>query len=563
MNHPSMNETKRIARPALTPCQPSAIRHLVRPVVCALIFALATPAGVLRAQTQAAADSLPDAQAGHPYSFAFTANGGTAPLTWGIVAGGLPDGLTLDGSSGALSGTPTVSRATPYTFTVEVTDSASAQREKFRKQFVLLVRERRTRPLSIATPTNGGTAASSSESSADRLEGPRQQQATTRAADEPEPEPTPECQAVDVESNSDALSIAVRNAYRNNPPDDARARFIDITDKQNPIRRPDQLIENTLGKCHEFEKDDYVIIHLVKWPQRDPTSGQKKYEPETEKWFLYSYVDNKWTAQKIQGGERIYGHKRVGVLLVHLTARDSWDIKYTVDVKRKTPGPIQNILDLAAIVAPGAGLASSRPTPPPSFWGGRLLLLQDVPADIVVKSDIVFVTGDNQAEQQSKVYSKTYDNEGRYHWDVSVGLPVKSFKEVQYDAEGGQVRAKEVNRQNAYGFLNVFFNPRGVDTKGDEFYKTPHLVLGVPISGKPLDRPMVGLGMGSYKTGFKFNLFGGIVFNRVREPQTLAAGQAATGAQLESDLRTRRVRKFIFGFNIPVKQFKDALTSKK
>ena len=34
-------------------------------------------------------------------------------------------------------------------------------------------------------------------------------------------------------------------------------------------------------------------------------------------------------------------------------------------------------------------------------------------------------------------------------------------------------------------------------------------------------------------------------------------------AQLESDLRTRRVTKFIFGFNIPVKQFKDTLTPKK
>jgi hypothetical protein len=84
-----------------------------------------------------------------------------------------------------------------------------------------------------------------------------------------------------------------------------------------------------------------------------------------------------------------------------------------------------------------------------------------------------------------------------------------------------------------------------------------------PISGKPLDRPMIGLGIGSYKTGFKFNLFAGAVFNRVREPRTLAAGQAATTGQLEADLQTRRVTKFIFGFNIPVKQFKDALTPKK
>ena len=69
---------------------------------------------------------------------------------------------------------------------------------------------------------------------------------------------------------------------------------------------------------------------------------------------------------------------------------------------------------------------------------------------------------------------------------------------------------------------------------------------------------MVGLGIGFYKTSLKFNLFAGAVFNRVREPQTLGAGQTATGAELEADMRTKRVTKFIFGFNIPVGQFMKA-----
>jgi hypothetical protein len=145
---------------------------------------------------------------------------------------------------------------------------------------------------------------------------------------------------------------------------------------------------------------------------------------------------------------------------------------------------------------------------------------------------------------------------------VSVGIPLKSFKEVTYDVENQQVTAKTINRQNAYGFLNLFLNPNGVDTKGAEFYKTPHLMLGVPISGKPLDRPVVGLGIGFFKPKVKFNLFAGVVFNRVSEPQTLANGQTATQAQLQADLRTRRIRKFVFGINLPIKQFKDALSKK-
>jgi hypothetical protein len=84
----------------------------------------------------------------------------------------------------------------------------------------------------------------------------------------------------------------------------------------------------------------------------------------------------------------------------------------------------------------------------------------------------------------------------------------------------------------------------------------------VPISGKPLDRPMVGLGMGFYKTKVKFNIFAGPVFNRVREPRTLQTGDVATDAALQSDLRTRWVTKFIFGINMPVRQFVKALGGK-
>jgi hypothetical protein len=56
-----------------------------------------------------------------PYMHAFSAGGGTAPYTWTVVMGSLPPGLTLNPSTGVLSGTPT--QKGNYTFTVQVTDA--------------------------------------------------------------------------------------------------------------------------------------------------------------------------------------------------------------------------------------------------------------------------------------------------------------------------------------------------------------------------------------------------------------------------------------------------------
>ena len=83
---------------------------------------------------------VPAAVAGQAYSFTLTESGGVAPFMWSITSGSLPPGLTLNSSTGAISGTPTASSAvaralramtsgtpTPvmFPFTVKVLDSGS------------------------------------------------------------------------------------------------------------------------------------------------------------------------------------------------------------------------------------------------------------------------------------------------------------------------------------------------------------------------------------------------------------------------------------------------------
>jgi len=167
----------------------------------------------------------------------------------------------------------------------------------------------------------------------------------------------------------------------------------------------------------------------------------------------------------------------------------------------------------------------------------------------------------NNEEPKKVELSKTYDNEGRTHWDVAIGLPAKNLTELQFNAEDNTVRTKEVSRQNAYGFLNIF--PVPVDLKADRYPMMPHFVFGLPISGKPLDRPFAGAGLGVNLFKLKFDVFVGGVFNRVQEPKTLVEGQTATQSQLESDLKSKRVTKFMFGISIPVKQFTSLISGKK
>lgn len=68
--------------------------------------------------------SLDDATVGADYDDALGAIGGTTPYTWSIVSGALPAGLTLDTTSGVISGTVEAGAQT-QTFTVRVTDADS------------------------------------------------------------------------------------------------------------------------------------------------------------------------------------------------------------------------------------------------------------------------------------------------------------------------------------------------------------------------------------------------------------------------------------------------------
>ncbi|MCC6363672.1 MAG: putative Ig domain-containing protein [Bryobacterales bacterium] len=65
--------------------------------------------------------TLPSAPTNQAYSTLLTASGGTQPYTWSVTVGTLPSGLTLNPTTGVISGTPT--NAGLFNFTVQVKDT--------------------------------------------------------------------------------------------------------------------------------------------------------------------------------------------------------------------------------------------------------------------------------------------------------------------------------------------------------------------------------------------------------------------------------------------------------
>jgi hypothetical protein len=90
--------------------------------------------------------SLPAGTVGQPYSATVQATGGTTPYTWSIASGVLPTGLSLDASTGLISGTPTT--ASTYSFTATVSDN-SAPPQTASKALSIVVNS--TAPLTITT----------------------------------------------------------------------------------------------------------------------------------------------------------------------------------------------------------------------------------------------------------------------------------------------------------------------------------------------------------------------------------------------------------------------------
>ena len=494
---------------------------------------------------------LNQATEGLPYEAQIANPGGTTPpFRIELLTGEKPAGLefTTDGklAGRAARNTP---RARPYIFKVRVMDSSDPRRVAEHWLSITVA------PLPLIAPGGDPVPLPAATPTREEIEA---EKARRRA------------EFVLTTATSDEETIALSQEFVTAPPSPS----FDVDTAQSNLNALRAIIRDSIGTgTQNFQPGDYCMIHLILWK---PLNGEKS-EPDREIWALFKSrvpttadtgvnpnTDIVWEPLPDPKNDevfttRIFGRKRVAVLLAHLNTPGTWDVKYKVSVNQKVPTPIQHVLDLAANITGGVSAVDDKGLTTKNIWGARMMLIKYESSELVVKVNAVTSGKDGRPVEQSKEHTNTFVNEGKYHWDVSVGLPVKSVRELHYKSEGGRVTADSKEKQSVYGFLDIY--PWAVDLKGDSYLTKPHFVFGVPLGSKPLHRPFVGIGSGVFKSPIKFNFFAGIVFIRERVPGTLGEGSAATTGQLEADLRTRWVRKGMFGISLPIGQIKDAIKS--
>jgi hypothetical protein len=317
--------------------------------------------------------------------------------------------------------------------------------------------------------------------------------------------------------------------------------------------------------------DFHCVIHVLRWSDPSGTraaAGGGDQTVSAQNWYVYNNgkakglrSDRIWSKDDFATANRIYGVKKIWLLYVHLNKWNSvtYTAYYDFNFVKRTATNVGNLIALAQIFASFTKAAAAGGAPVlaqrENVWGGSFAETNYVPSDVTVTANITKdpVNGPFVALDKPK----KYDNDGLYWWDVSVGVPIRRIKELQFDTTNNTVTSKEVDKQNAFALLDLYFPPK--DLKGTSFSWIPHFVGGVAIAKQPLKKFMFGAGFGPNFANF----YVGALFTEHKDPATLKEGSTATPAQLNADIRKHFKPQLTFGINVPVRAVLETLNKEK
>jgi hypothetical protein len=243
-------------------------------------------------------------------------------------------------------------------------------------------------------------------------------------------------------------------------------------------------------------------------------------------------------------------------------------IRYEAAVVKRTPANVENLKTILGLLLGGTQakeLTCLKITANDILWGAGRVDNITPPSDISIAGFAVVHDDDVDKPVQDADRSKlqigttgSYNDEQLYWWDASIGIPVHKIKDLQYSNTDNTVTATQVDKQSAYAMFNLMLHPVDLSSPGDNVW--PRILVGFPLASSPWDKLFAGGAIGlPWKPFQNFQFFAGATFMRTTTPATLAAGQAATNAQLQNDLRIKMISKLTVGINVPVKSVIDKL----
>jgi len=378
--------------------------------------------------------------------------------------------------------------------------------------------------------------------------------------------------------------------------------YIDSASGKLSYERAAALVRMAFDKEETNSPDFYCAIHVVRW-------GDDSTVVDKSNWYIYrgrggrASYGGRWSPARF-AGTRIYGSDRLAVLYVHVNVpaltraaalkelapkaaagvtaesllpanRDAAEsvmssrqqflrsigdyiveraytkIHYQIDVIKKLPAPIQNLQDAIGMVQGALAEQSLLTlTERVGLYAGDIYDIHHVPSDITITGQLINATPLESTTLE--LGKQTYDNEGLYYWDVSLGIPVRSVTQLDFEASGGQVFAKEVDSTQLMALMNIFWRP--MDTKNVKFALIPSPIVGVALAKKPLTKILAGLSIGLNKV----QVYGGYQWSQIEKAPVEAEEVTAP-----TEDTTEYQGNWVVGINVPVRQVIDFLKAKK
>jgi hypothetical protein len=190
------------------------------------------------------------------------------------------------------------------------------------------------------------------------------------------------------------------------------------------LNQAQDLLRNTVcsNACDPEAKDFYAIIHVLKWSTAQSNSKQTV---AGEHWYVYHPEKHGWTQDQFTDGKRLFNAKQFYLLYVHLNIAEpiSHTPVYEVQITKKLPQNVANLFALFQLETKGAAERQTYA----AAWGGRIINVGQRPSDIKVDPGSLPDASHPLSSSTEVTSAQTFNNEGKYWWDVSVGVPERKL----------------------------------------------------------------------------------------------------------------------------------------